>query len=298
MDINRTSMDALFKGFDLRFRDAYGSAPDSYLQFSMVIPSTGAANIYPFLEKFGGMREWLGDRQIKNLSSKKMEVVNRDFEDSVAVKKNDIEDDQYGFYGNLIAQMGLDAGKLWQEVSTGALVENGTWMDGSAFFLTTRKYGSATINNKGTAALSSTTFGAAYEAMMAYKGHNGKSLGVVPDTLIVGPKLRETAFNILENQFTYNATDKVQIGNPNKGLCKTQVLNELIGTYDDYWFLAQTRGIIKPVAVQQRQLPKLTRMDRDNDENVFMRKEFIYGTDARGEAFMTFPHLIYGAIVA
>ena len=39
-------------------------------------------------------------------------------------------------------------------------------------------------------------------------------------------------------------------------------------------------------------------LDKEDDENVFMRKEFIYGTDARGEAFASFPHLIYGSFPA
>ena len=51
--------------------------------------------------------------------------------------------------------------------------------------------------------------------------------------------------------------------------------------------------MLKPVFVQQRKLPTLVRLDNDSDENVFSRKEYIYGSDARGEAFLAFPHLIY-----
>ncbi|OGV53544.1 MAG: hypothetical protein A2017_20820 [Lentisphaerae bacterium GWF2_44_16] len=294
MDINRTSMNALFQGFNMQFQNGLGMAPDSWKQFSVAIPSAGASTIYPFLEQFGGMREWLGDRQVKNLSSRKMEVVNRDFEDTVSVRRNDIEDEQYGFYGTMIAQMGQNAGKLWQEISVDALKSSDSWIDGSAFFGDSRKYdGTNAIVNSADSALSESTFNAAYQAMMEYKGHNGKSLGVQPSLLIVGPKLRVGAWNILKNEFSYDATDKVQVQNVNKNVCDLLILNELSGTYDDYWFLADTKGIIKPCVVQQRQVPKLTRMDKDNDENVFMRKEYIYGTDARGEAFLSFPHLIY-----
>ena len=45
--------------------------------------------------------------------------------------------------------------------------------------------------------------------------------------------------------------------------------------------------------MQQRKIPVLTSLDRESDDNVFSRKEYIYGTDARGEAFLAFPHLIY-----
>lgn len=98
MDINRKNLDALFKGFNAQFAEGFGAAPDTWRQFACAIPSSSSANVYPFLEQFGGMREWIGDRQLKNVASRKIEVVNRDFEDSVSVSRNDIEDDQYGTY--------------------------------------------------------------------------------------------------------------------------------------------------------------------------------------------------------
>lgn len=294
MDINRAGMNTLFQGFNMQFQNGLAMAPDTWKQFSTVIPSSTASNVYPFLEQFGGMREWIGDRQIKNLSSKKLEVVNRDFEDTVSVRRNDIEDDQYGIYGALIAQLGYNAAKLWQDLAVEALTGSANWLDGAAFFGSSRSYdGSSTITNTAAGALSESTFNSAYQAMMEYKGHNGKSLGVVPSLLVVGPKLRATAWNIVKNEYAYNASDKVQIQNANMNICELLIVSELSGSYDDYWFLMDARGALKPVVAQQRKLAKLTRLDNDSDENVFMRREFIYGTEARGEAVLSFPHLIY-----
>ncbi len=95
MDINRKNLDALFKGFNMQFSEGFESAPDTWRRFASVIPSSTSTNVYPFLEQFGGMREWVGDRQVKGLASHKLEVVNRDFEDTVSIARNDIEDDQY-----------------------------------------------------------------------------------------------------------------------------------------------------------------------------------------------------------
>lgn len=53
------------------------------------------------------------------------------------------------------------------------------------------------------------------------------------------------------------------------------------------------RGSIKPVAVQKRRDPVLVPRDRVTDDNVFFNKEFIYGADARGQAFLTMPHLAF-----
>ncbi len=299
MDINRGNLDLLFKGFNRNFTDGFGMAPDEWTRFAMTVPSKTAIEIFAWLVDFTGMREWIGDRAIDNLETYKMEVANKDYEKTVKVKKNDIEDDTYGIYGKRFQKLGQVSGKLWNDLAHAALVDtSSTWVDGLTFYSTTRTYGDNTISNKTTSALSDTTFQAAYVAMMSYLGYGNQPMGVVPKTLIVGPKLRKTALNIVDNPFTYSSTDKVQIANLDRGIVDVVIDPELIGDYDDYWFLSAGDGIYEPIAVQQRQKPKLTRMDNDNDENVFMRKEYLYGTDARGRAFQVLPHLIYGGIVA
>jgi len=298
MDINRGNMNALFTGYNTLFRDAFSTASNTFEQFSMTIPANGQIVEYPFLEAFGGMRKWIGDRQIKNISSKKLTVKEDPYEDTVSVKKRDIETDTFGVYAPLIQQMGLNAGKLWNDLAYEALLANGDWLDGNAFFGTTRKYGKNTISNYTTSALSESTFNAAYLAMMSYKTHNDRPMGVVPNLLIVGPNLRTTAWDIVKNQFNYDFSDKVQKRNVNENLVDLLIVPDLIGTYDDYWFLFATKGVIKPVLVQTGKQPVLTRLDKDTDENVFMRNEFLYGTEAFGAAALAFPHLAYAGIVS
>lgn len=296
MDINRKNLDSLFTGFNVNFAHGFEQVGDSWQKFCGVIRSSAASNIYPFLEQFGGMREWLGDRQIKNISGKKIEVINRDFEDSIAIARNDIEDDQYGIYATLISQMGYNAGKLWQDLAFEAISSQTNWIDGKAFFSTTRKYGEETLCNVFESALSAVSYATARKTMMEYRGHNGRALGVIPDLLIVGPKNEETAFGILKDRLQLKALGSSGVGatdNPWNGSAELLVLPELSGTdKEDLWFLASTCNVIKPVFVQQRKEPVLTRLDRDSDENVFCRKEYVYGADARGEAFLAFPHLI------
>ena len=294
MDINRKNMDFLFKSFSMNFASGIESVPDTWQKFCGTIQSGAAANVYPFLEQFGGMREWIGDRQLKNVSSRKIEVVNRDFEDTVSIPRNDIEDDQYGIYSTLIAQMGYNAGKLWQDLAVEALVSNPKWIDDADFFSTTRTYGEFTIANKTTDGLSAENYAAVRKSMMEFRGHNGRNLGVIPNLLIVGPKNEATAFGILKDRLQLKeltagvgATD-----NPWNGSAELLVLPELSGDYEDLWFLAATNGTLKPLFVQQRKQPNLVSLDSETDENVFCRKEYIYGTDARGEAFLAFPHLI------
>jgi phage major head subunit gpT-like protein len=105
---------------------------------------------------------------------------------------------------------------------------------------------------------------------MSSNAHNDKPMGIIPNLLVVGPKLRTTAWDIVKNQFNYNDSDKVQVRNVNENLVDLLISPELIGTYDDYWFLLSTKGIIKPVIVQKGKETVLTRLDRDTDKPVFM----------------------------
>ena len=61
------------------------------------------------------------------------------------------------------------------------------------------------------------------------------------------------------------------------------------------WFLLCTSSPIKPFIFQSREKEKLTRMDKDNDENVFMRKEYLYGVDYRGNAGYALWQLAFGS---
>ena len=50
---------------------------------------------------------------------------------------------------------------------------------------------------------------------------------------------------------------------------------------------------VKAVGIQKRKLPVLTRKDRDEDDNVFMTNDYLYGVHARGEGFLTLQFLAY-----
>jgi phage major head subunit gpT-like protein len=305
MDINRANMDALFVSYNTAFTSGMQLAgvktnPEQLIldEIAMMGSSSGAATVHAWLSQIGGMREWIGDRVIANIESGKLSVVNRDFEKTVAVSRNDIEDDNYGVYTPLVSAMGQSAGALWMTLGIDALAANGKWADGKDFFATDRKMGKATIANKVTTALSADTFKAARIAMESYKLHGDEPAEVTPTTLLVGPGLRDAAWNIVENDFVVGGeTNKAgSIKNPNKGTVKLRVSPRLVGTRANYWFLLGEKGGIKPVYVQKRKEPILTRMDKDNDDNVFWKNEYAYGTHARGEAFLTLPHLAYAGL--
>lgn len=307
MDINRNTMSALYTFYSKKFGDAFAKAAVAsiYAKYCM-IEGNAASKIleFPFLESFAFMREWLGDRQIKNLASKKLRMVEKPFEDTVGVPMRDIETDTWGQYGTIVAQMGQAGEQLWDRLAVEALVANANWIDDLPFFNATasgagtRKYNKSVIVNKTTAALTAITFALGYKTMSLYCDHVGESLGVVPDTLMVGPALYDTAWDILVNDFSYDATDKVQVKNKNKGRAELLLNKRLTGAYANHWYLMDNSGVIKTVIIQQSKPAKLTRLDNATDEPVFMQGKALYGTDAYGNAALAFPHLCYAGIVA
>jgi phage major head subunit gpT-like protein len=304
MDINRENMEALFQTYNAAFTagmQSAGSKPTpedlGVDEIAMMGTSTGAAAVHAWLNQIGGMRKWIGDRVLSNIASGKLTIQNEDFEKTIVVPRNDILDDQYGLYSPLVGAMGVSAGSLWMRLAVDALSTNGKWADDLAFFATTRKYGDQTIVNTGTDELSAAAYKAAKEKMESFVLHGGEPGEVVVTHLVVGPGLRDTGWDIVKNEWVSAGTGKGgATKNPHAGSCELRVSRRLVGTRAKYWFLLGTQGGMKPVYVQKRKEPTLTRMDRDTDGNVFMKNEYYYGADARGAAFMTLPHLAFGGL--
>ena len=301
MDINRANMQALFTGYNRIFLDAFQSYVDTtYAQFVGEVNAGTSQIDMPMLEQLTGMREWVDVREIKNLKSDKLTIKARFFEDTVAVKREDVEDDQYGLYNSLFQTMAQNAANLPNDITNELLAAaaSAKWMDGAAFFGTSRKYGKETINNKGTSALTYDSFNTAYDAMRAYKGHGGKSLGVKPNLLLHGPSLRTTVADVIKAPIRAVTVGDaaVTMPNPNANLV-TPI--EVDGITNSDWFLLDARKPFKPIIMFMRKRPnRLIRLDREEDENVFMNRQFIYGTDGRAEVAFAMPHLIYYSDVA
>ena len=88
----------LTKKFDNRLKTA---AP-FYPTLCNVVESDGADEAYGMLGNMPGVREWLGDRQFRELRAANFTITNKHWEDSLLIKKTDIADDRMGMYGCLL----------------------------------------------------------------------------------------------------------------------------------------------------------------------------------------------------
>lgn len=111
MDITRANLNILTTSFSAAFSAGLGSLPPMYQRVAMTIPSSSSENVYAWLRDIPGMREWLGDRVINQLSVDGYRIQNKPFESTVAVKRDAIEDDQYGVYAPMFQVMGENAAR-------------------------------------------------------------------------------------------------------------------------------------------------------------------------------------------
>ncbi|MFR3319608.1 MAG: Mu-like prophage major head subunit gpT family protein [Sutterella wadsworthensis] len=118
---------------------------------------------------------------------------------------------------------------------------------------------------------------AARAAMMSLTNSKGRALNLIPNVLAVPPALEATARDILVADYINGTKNTMQ------GTAKPLVIPQLAG-HDSKWFLLCTSRPIKPLIWQQRKKPKFVSKTQETDDNVFMKKTFLYGVDSRGNA--------------
>lgn len=296
MELNRENLNMMRLAMNMKFKAGIESYTPRYSDLAMVEGDIAHDSIeFPYIEQFDGMREWLGDRQFKNLSTKKITVKEKGFEQSVSISRRAIETDNWKIYGTIVSRMGESSEKLWDQLVIKAMANPGKWFDDKDFYCDNRKYGTGKnagiINNTYNQALSFASFGSFFLQMATFKGSDGFPIDSRPTHLIVGPHLEDTARIILE-QDKYRDSENNEVLNPHKGKCKLIVHPLLTGEYENDWYLGKFDSIMKPLLLMKNKVGSLVTLDKDTDENVFLRNEIVYGTDAFGNAAALFPHLL------
>ena len=109
MIINPQNLRGIYTGFNTLFTQAFSSQQPTYERIATVVPSTTDSETYAWLGDIPGMKEWIGDREIQNLTGSDYTIKNKDFELTVGVDRNAIEDDKIGLYRPSIQMLGESA---------------------------------------------------------------------------------------------------------------------------------------------------------------------------------------------
>lgn len=297
MLVNKSTIQAVFLSLKTTFNNAFDAAPSVWQKIAMEVPSTSSQNDYTWLSNFPKMREWVGDKVVKSLEAFKYTIANKPFEATIGVKRDDIEDDNLGIYKPQAEMAGFSA-KQWPDELVMELVNAAfatPCYDGQYFFDTDHPVGGASVSNKGTAALSFATlaaaqasYGAARTAMRKFKDDEGRPLNIIPSVLLVPPALEDTAKALMSN-------DRLEDGKPNPYKNSAEVVVDARLTSDTAWFLLDMTKPVKPFVFQPRKKPVFVSQTSEENDDVFMRGEFKFGTEARGNAGYGLWQLAYGS---
>ncbi len=299
MLVNKATLVGVFTNLKTTFNKAFDAAPVMWPKIAMLVPSTSQQNDYSWLSRFPKMRKWIGEKFIKSLSAQSYTISNDDWEATVEVDRNHIEDDILGIYGPMAQEAGFSAKQLPDEIVMD-LVNGGfanLAYDGQFFYDTDHPVGdpAVSVSNKGTVQLKADTLanaqasiGAGRTAIRKFKDDEGRPLNLVPDTLLVPPALEDTANTLM-------TVDRLEDGKPNpyKGIMKVEVDGRL--TSDTAWFLLVTSRPVKPFIYQERKKPVFVEQTESNNDDVFNKKKFKYGAEARAAGGYSFWQLAWAS---
>lgn len=286
MLITTDNIKSLSRGWSTIYGEAYQEAKAWSSALTTEVPSTTSENVYGWLAEDGKMREWLGERVIQSLAARDFVIRNKDFEYTVGVDRNDIEDDNLGIYRTKFKGMAYAAKKWPDDLVLDLLVngQNRICHDGQSYFDVDHPVnpnrGSLGVQSNYllSTPFSEANFEAAWLAMTTLKDESGREMGIMPNVLVVPPALTIAAKKLV------NLTTVAQGGaNVFYSMVNVVTIPELASKPTE-WYLFDTTKAVMPLIFQLRKAPTWENMDKPSNENVFMRKKLIYGIDSRGNA--------------
>jgi len=270
-----------------------------YPQIATVLRGDSHYLDFAWLGNVPRLREWVGPRQLRALmTGENYRVFTKTFEGSLAIPRAAIEDQQLEMIMPRVRDLASEAVRHREEwvVLTLAQGTSLNTFDGQPL-LANRGGANNNLTNQ---PLGTDSLQQAISAMMQFTDEQGTPFGVIPDTLLVGPKLVWKARELLESPVVVQAGGATPYRNVLQGTLKLIVSPFLVGAYDDYWFVLDTSREMRAVGVYERtDVPiELTILsDPQNSEYVFMHDEVLVGVRKREAVFPGAWFTVYGGIL-
>lgn len=304
-----TELQPMFTSFSLLYAQGYSNAPLWHQDIATVLTpaQTGAVEkvTMGWMDKIPSMRKWVGPRVLHSVSTRAREMIASPYELTMTIPKDKVSDDQWGLFSSSATDLGTQAAKLPDTLISDVLIANPTCFDGVSFFNDAHPVNIddgaggplGTYDNSLALALTPANFGAARAAMMAFKGADGKPLGVRPTHLVVPPSLQDMAYTITmaENiaSFAPGTTTAGNVGtttNIYRGSIKVLVIPEL-EVAPTTWYLLDCSRAVRPLVYWLREAAQFVYLMSPDSPNVFYNREYVFGGEARAVADVSLPFL-------
>ena len=290
MTLDTAKATVVLRGLTKQFDDGVRNATPFYPTLCNIVPSEGADEAYGFLGAVPGIREWLSDRQFKELRGGNFTITNKHWESSLLIKKTDIADGRMVKYGPVLQDLAAEATHHPDELLFAAMVagESTACYDGQYFFDTDHSFGdSGTLSNDLTSAAATSTvptvaefldaYHTARATMLKYKNDQGKLLnrptsdGGLKNLLIVcNPDFELIVKTAIFAQLTGG-------GNSNIVLDAPRIVSTAYLTDTSKFYLFNMDGALKPFIFQARE--PLSRQMKGMDD--LETKDVKFMTEAR-----------------
>lgn len=221
--VSNQKLTTINTGFRASFNEGFGLVQSTYQRVASVVPSSTRQEEYGFLHDVPQIREWVGDREINALAQDGYVIKNKDFELTIGVNANDINDDQFGIYAPRFKMLGDEAARF-------------------------------------------------------------------PDRLVYSLLKAGFATACFDGQYFFDTDHPYTAADGTK-----QVQSNFIDGASTPWFLLSTSRPLKPLIYQERQPFAFVAMDKQDDPNVFMKKELLYGVDGRANVGYGFWQMAVGS---
>ena len=273
-----------------------------YPDLTMDVPSTSEVELYDWLEQIADFTEWKGERSFQPLRQHGYALRNKDWQFGVQMDRNKFRDNQFLAQSTIFKVAGRNARlhpqrEIARLLSGFATAGNECW-DRLAYFHASHPVdlhdsSRGTFSNRVTNSLTPANFALARAAMMKFKDAAGEYLSSPPDTLYCGPDLVTTADLIAASVVIPTITGAVNSGVGTAPRQKIRVVEvPEMAAEPTIWYLARTRGPIKPVLFQKRTSPVVEFISDLNSEYCKKNKTVELGADYSAAFGWTFPQLM------
>lgn len=300
----------LYTGLKTLFFNAYDTTLQNSVAstIAMEVDSNSSEEAYPWLGGLPQVKEFLDERQIETLKAYDFSIKNKEWENTIGVKRTELEDDKLGQIKIRINGL-AESVVFHREILTMSLLAlgmgstaAGKCFDGQQYFDTahpitiTNADGTksvTTVSNKGTAPLTEDAIKTATIAMRKFTDDRGNRLNVNPTHLIVGPELQFTAFDIINRGDTYDANSRPNAFKGNLTLIVSAYVTQITAGKNP-WYLFDCSRSIKPLIIQTRTPVEFNSLEGES-ESGFIRNQYLYGIYARYNVGFGLWQLAYGS---
>lgn len=308
MVINASNLDAIFISFSKQFADAYMTEAQPLVDaVGSRIASNTRDQRYPIVQSISGaMRQWggtgsiSGERVINNIVNDGLVVTNLKWENSLAIERTDLEDDQYGIYSSMLIPNLARHAKLLPELQVANIFNtNPVGYDGVSLFNAAHPIDPSGFtpgtqsNTLATKPLNATNLAIAYQTMLAFKGPDNIPMGSLGTTLLVPPSCAYVAWTLANGSFFPESKNSVagvfgSQSNVWQGQFNVVVSPYLTDSGDPttaVWYLLDTRTPTQRCVFWQERSPaQLVSMVDPANPAVFFEDRFYMGARMRGAA--------------